>query len=81
MLSYILQVSACWGIFFLLYALLLSRNTFFSWNRAYLMLTLIISLALPTLEWPAPEAPSAVACKRLTTCSLSPLGYSNWRWW
>lgn len=61
MLSYILQVSACWGIFFLLYALLLSRNTFFSWNRAYLMLTLIISLALPTLEWPAPEAPSAVA--------------------
>jgi len=61
MLSYILQVSVCWGIFFLLYALVLSRTTFFSWNRAYLMLTLIISLALPALEWPVPEAPSAVA--------------------
>jgi len=61
MLSYILQVSICWGIFFLLYALVLSRTTFFSWNRAYLMLTLIISLALPALEWPVPEAPSAVA--------------------
>ncbi len=61
MLSYILQVSVCWGIFFLLYALVLSRTTFFSWNRAYLMLTLVISLALPLLEWPVPEATSAVA--------------------
>ncbi len=61
MLSYILQVSACWGIFYLLYALVLSRTTFFSWNRAYLMLTLVVSLALPTLEWPVPEAPSPAA--------------------
>ncbi len=61
MLSYILQVSVCWGIFFLLYALVLSRTTFFSWNRAYLLFTLIISLALPALEWPVPEAPSALA--------------------
>ena len=63
MLSYILQVSACWGIFFLLYALVLSRTTFFSWNRAYLMLTLVLSLALPMLEWPVPEAPSPAALR------------------
>jgi TonB family protein len=61
MLNYILQVSACWGLFYLLYALVLSRTTFFSWNRAYLMLTLVISLLLPAMEWPATEATSGVA--------------------
>ncbi|MEQ8705571.1 MAG: TonB family protein [Phaeodactylibacter sp.] len=61
MLTYILQVSACWGVFYLLYALVLSRTTFFSYNRAYLMLTLLISLLLPTLEWPVPELTSQAA--------------------
>lgn len=61
MLNYILQVSACWGLFYLLYALVLSRTTFFSWNRAYLMLTLVISLLLPAMEWPVTEAPSGAA--------------------
>jgi hypothetical protein len=41
---YLFQVSACMGIFYLFYYLLLSRYTFFTINRWYLIVTLAIML-------------------------------------
>jgi len=46
---YLLQVSACMGIFYLFYYLLLSRYTFFTINRWYLLTTLAISFIIPLL--------------------------------
>ncbi|MCC8425998.1 M56 family metallopeptidase [Mucilaginibacter sp. UR6-11] len=46
---YLLQVSACTGIFFGFYYLILNRFTFFSINRWYLLATLILSFAIPLL--------------------------------
>jgi hypothetical protein len=46
---YLLQVSACMGIFYGFYYLMLSRLTFFTINRWYLVITLILSFAIPLL--------------------------------
>ncbi len=59
MISYILEVSVCWAVFYALYRLLLSRSTYFHFNRAYLLVTLLLSLLLPMAEWPAPQAVEA----------------------
>ena len=49
-LSYCLQVSVCWAMLYLLYILLLSRETYFSWNRAYLLTILLAGLCIPFLD-------------------------------
>ncbi|MGY3212787.1 M56 family metallopeptidase [Mucilaginibacter sp. HD30] len=46
---YLFQVSACMGIFYLFYYLLLNRYTFFTINRWYLIITLAISFIIPLL--------------------------------
>lgn len=47
MLPYLLNVTICWGLFALLYALLLRRETFFRANRLYLLLAVALGLLLP----------------------------------
>ena len=52
MITYLLEVSLCWAIFYTLYLVLLSRATFFTPNRLYLCLSLMLGLLLPlTPEW------------------------------
>ena len=47
MLTYLLHVTICWGLFALLYTLLLRRETFFRANRLYLLLAVALGLFLP----------------------------------
>lgn len=47
MLTYFLQVNLCWLIFYGLYYVLLSKETFFKLNRIYLIISLLCGLALP----------------------------------
>ncbi|TXB66287.1 TonB family protein [Phaeodactylibacter luteus] len=54
MLTYLFQVSLCWAVFYLLYAGLLSRTTFFQWNRGYLLSTLVLGALLPLAAWLGP---------------------------
>lgn len=70
MISYILEVTICWAVFYALYRLLLSRSTYFHFNRAYLLGTLLLSLLLPMAEWPAPQAMEA---STLATVYLQPI--------
>jgi hypothetical protein len=46
---YMLQVSACLGVFYGFYYLALSRLTFFTINRWYLVITLILGFVIPLL--------------------------------
>ncbi|PJJ84795.1 M56 family metallopeptidase [Mucilaginibacter auburnensis] len=46
---YLFQVSACMGIFYLFYYALLSRFTFFTINRWYLLITMALSFVIPLL--------------------------------
>ncbi len=51
MISYSLEVSICWCVFFLIYIVALRKETFFSMNRWYLLSTLLLGLTLPLLRW------------------------------
>lgn len=48
-LTYILETTVCLAAFYAVYALLLSRETFFRINRGYLLATLGLSLVIPLL--------------------------------
>lgn len=51
MFIYLLQVTLCWGLFALLYRLLLRKETFFRANRLYLLTTAAAGLVLPLSGW------------------------------
>lgn len=52
MLYTIVQIIAFQALFLLVYDLFLKRETFFNYNRAYLLLTSVLSLALPFIKFP-----------------------------
>jgi hypothetical protein len=60
-LLYLLQVSACTGIFYLFYYVFLRRLTFFTINRWYLLASLLISFIIPAITIPVSTTePSAI---------------------
>lgn len=52
MLYTILQIIAFQALFLLVYDLFLKRETFFNYNRAYLLITAVLSLVLPFIKFP-----------------------------
>jgi len=48
-LSYLFKVTLCMTLFYAVYFVLLQKLTFFSTNRLYLLTTLLLSFAIPTL--------------------------------
>ncbi len=50
MVHYFIQVVAFQLFFLLIYDVFLSKETFFNWNRAYLLMTAIISVILPFIK-------------------------------
>lgn len=59
-LMYLLQVSACTGIFYLFYFVCLRRLTFFGLNRWYLLLTLMMSFGIPLITIPISSVPHII---------------------
>tara|TARA_R110002072_G_scaffold151503_3_gene300885 strand:+ start:13253 stop:14662 length:1410 start_codon:yes stop_codon:yes gene_type:complete len=53
MTTYILQTIVFQLLFLAVYELLLKKETFFQWNRLYLLLTPLLALALPFVQIPA----------------------------
>lgn len=58
MIAYSIEVSICWALFLLLYRMLLSKETFFELNRAYLLSAVLLGLLLPLFR-AAVETPVA----------------------
>ncbi|WP_254413169.1 TonB family protein [Dyadobacter diqingensis] len=54
-LLYLGKVNVCWILFYACYWLLFRKHTFFVWNRAYLIGTLLISFVLPWVHMPESE--------------------------
>src|SRR5688572_26533212 len=52
---YLLEVSICLTVFYLLYILLFSRNTFFRMNRLYLLAALLFAFVIPATNFPMPK--------------------------
>jgi TonB family protein len=49
--SYLLEGSIILSIFYLFYWLFLSKLTFFEWNRYYILLTLLLTLSIPLIQF------------------------------
>ena len=64
MLSYLLKVTLCWSLFYLLYHLWLGKETFFRVNRWYLLGTALLGLVIPVIDFtlliPVQEEPMIV---------------------
>lgn len=75
MISYITQVTICWGLFYALYAFWLSKETFFNTNRSYLLFTLLAGLVIPLIEFQIPftsnEAMSLTPSNYLETITVT----------
>ncbi len=56
-LPYLLQASGCLAVLYLLYRLLLHHETFFAFNRWYLLGSLVLAAVLPLVELPAAATP------------------------
>lgn len=56
---YSLKVALCLVAFYLVYKLLLSRETFFGFNRAVLLGVIGVSLLLPLVRFTVEDAPAA----------------------
>src|SRR5215203_1433174 len=55
---YLLKMLVCSGLLFLYYHLALRNKIFHQWNRFYLLAAIIISIAVPCLEfnvWSSPD--------------------------
>ena len=52
MLKYIIEFLFCSGLFIALYKLLIESRVSHSWARRYLLITMFVSLIIPTLELP-----------------------------
>ena len=51
MITYLLQTSCCWIVFYLFYFLALRRETFFTSNRLYLLGSLLFGLIFPLIDF------------------------------
>ena len=72
-LAYLLTASLYLGLFYGCYALLLRQNTFFCLNRAYLLLSIGLSLGLPLVKLPV----ESTAALPLGTVTLPTIIVSN----
>ncbi|WP_299128165.1 M56 family metallopeptidase [uncultured Winogradskyella sp.] len=52
MLYTILQIVTCQALFLLVYDFVLRKETFFNYNRAYLLITTVLSFILPFIKFP-----------------------------
>ena len=59
--QYLIESSICLIAFYLLYVLLLKKETFFQLNRFYLLLSAISAVAIPFLDFDLQYTPEAVA--------------------
>ncbi|MCF0071425.1 TonB family protein [Dyadobacter sp. CY261] len=84
-LIYIGKVSLYWTLLYGCYWLMLRRNTFFQWNRAYLIGSLLAAFLLPEVIYPAsgPELPVIYQVNAATfTVSAAPQEQSiGFTWW
>ena len=88
-LSYLLTASLYLLLFYSCYALLLRQNTFFGFNRAYLLASVLLSLTLPLIDLPGETTNSlpigAITLPAFSVGNLQPtqadgLSAAQWIW-
>lgn len=52
LINYLLEASICQVVFYLFYKILLQKESFFAWNRGYILASVLLSLLIPVIEIP-----------------------------
>ncbi|RIV43118.1 M56 family metallopeptidase [Flagellimonas pelagia] len=93
MITYILETLAFQLVFLLTYDLFLKKETFFQWNRVYLLTTFVLSLVLPWVKFemlkttmPQELGNVTIFLTQLDGVVLTPKGvetsfWSSWPWY
>lgn len=76
LLQYLAESSLALLLFYVLYALLLSRQTCFGFNRFYLLAALLLSLVIPFLELPAWPTEASMPGVATIVVQVQPAGES-----
>ena len=80
-MTYLLQVSTCWTLFYGMYLIFLQKEAFFTVNRYYLLAALIAGLGIPFLGalLPANEASIEVyqVMTQMSATEISPVVVSE----
>jgi hypothetical protein len=72
-LLYLGKVNLYWILFYACYWLLFRRHTFFVWNRAYLIITLLTSIFIPLISLPETEQASPVVFYAISAVKTVPV--------
>lgn len=72
---YLLESAICLAVFYAFYWLVLRRQTFFQWNRAFLLLAAAFSMAIPALKW---EWAAPLRAERQVAEALPVPQWSEW---
>ncbi|MGB3585955.1 MAG: TonB family protein [Tunicatimonas sp.] len=59
LINYLLEVSVCWGVFYLFYVVALHNQTSYQYNRFYLLVASLLGVIFPLLEVPLDTATSS----------------------
>src|SRR5690554_6582332 len=51
MITYLLQVTICWTVLYLGYHFLLKQETHFSHSRWYLLMSVVLGMVIPLVDW------------------------------
>jgi hypothetical protein len=67
MIQYLIESACCLAALYALYYIALRRETFFQWNRLYLVLTPVLAFTLPALNIRLEKSVDAVQTPTTTT--------------
>lgn len=91
MINYLVQTTLCWSCFYGLYYLFLSKETFFSINRWYLLLSVSLGAIFPLLDWSTlwtvsesqisgTVQPIVIGIEQMEAIVVRSTQASNWTW-
>ena len=88
MLQYLLNLSSIWLVCLLMFDLLLRRESYHAYNRLYLMVTFLLGIVLPLMQWQTGTAKAnaaipdtverVIAVKQTIVAASTPAESVNW---
>jgi hypothetical protein len=74
---YLLESGICLSVFYLGYVFLFRKETYFTFNRIYLLLSVILSVSIPMVHWGINIKPEAPLAKQMKDVAAFKYTYEN----
>lgn len=74
---YLLESGICLSVFYLGYVFLFRKETYFTFNRIYLLLSVVLSVSIPMVHWGINIKPEAPLAKQMKDVAAFKYTYEN----